>query len=70
MNPTVSVILSAYNAENTISETIESVLSQVFTDFELIIVDDGSTDNTKYICEEYRKRDNRVRYVWPRLSQR
>ena len=52
MNPTVSVILSAYNAENTISETIESVLSQVFTDFELIIVDDGPTDNTKYICED------------------
>ena len=52
MNPTVSVILSAYNAENTISETIESVLSQIFTDFELIIVDDGPTDNTKYICED------------------
>lgn len=69
MNPTVSVIIGAYNAENTIRETIESVLSQTFTDFELIIVDDGSTDNTKNICEEYRKRDNRVRYVWQKNSK-
>ncbi len=44
--PFISVIIPAYNAEKTIKETIESVLKQTFTDFELIIINDGSTDAT------------------------
>ncbi len=44
--PTISVIIPAYNAEKTIQETIESVLNQTFPDFELIIINDGSTDKT------------------------
>lgn len=44
--PLISVIIPAYNSENTISETVESVLKQTFADFELIVINDGSTDNT------------------------
>ncbi|MGL5192222.1 MAG: glycosyltransferase family 2 protein, partial [Chroococcales cyanobacterium] len=44
--PTISVIIPAYNAEKTIQETIESVLNQTFPDFELIVINDGSTDRT------------------------
>ena len=50
--PLVSVIIPAYNAEKTIHETIESVLNQTFTDFELIIVNDGSTDNTLEVISQ------------------
>lgn len=57
---TVSVIIPAYNCENTLSQTIESVLSQTFSDFELIIVNDGSTDKTFFIAQEYAKKDNRI----------
>ena len=49
----ISVVMTAYNAENTISEAIESVLKQSFADFEFIIVNDGSTDNTRSIIESY-----------------
>lgn len=58
--PTVSVITAAYNAERFIGETIQSVLSQTFTDFEYIIVDDGSTDNTAQIIKSFPK----VEYIY------
>lgn len=60
-NPKVSVMMACYNAEKYISEAIESILCQTFDDFELIILDDGSTDNSLSICEYYRKKDNRVK---------
>lgn len=44
--PLISIITPAYNAERTIQETIESVLNQTFSDFELIVINDGSTDST------------------------
>ena len=44
--PEISVIIPAYNASRTIGPTIESVLAQTFTDFELLVIDDGSTDDT------------------------
>lgn len=56
----ISVILSAFNAEKYISESIDSILKQSYSNFELIIIDDGSTDNTLSICEKFLKIDNRI----------
>ncbi|MDA0691023.1 MAG: glycosyltransferase [Nitrospinae bacterium] len=53
MNPMVTVILPTYNRAGFLKESIESVLSQTFTDFELIVVDDGSTDHTKEVVQEF-----------------
>ena len=56
----ISVVMPAYNAEQYIAEAIESILNQTFTDFELIIIDDGSTDRTIEIIEGYK--DPRIRF--------
>src|SRR5690349_1993835 len=64
MNSIVSVIVPAYNASRTLGETIESVLAQSFSNLELIIVDDGSTDRTQDVVSEYEHRDERIIYVW------
>lgn len=57
----VSVIMTAYNRERYIADAIESVLASTFTDFELIIVDDTSTDNTVNIARKYEEQDSRVK---------
>ena len=57
----ISIAMPAYNAEKYISYAIESVIKQTFEDWELIIVDDASTDSTPNIIEEYAKRDSRIR---------
>ena len=59
----ISVILPVYNCEKYLSEAIESVLNQTFKDFELICINDGSTDNTSTILEYYSKLDSRVTVV-------
>lgn len=56
----LSVVMPAFNAEDYIAQAIDSVLAQTHSDFELIIVNDGSSDNTPVIAENYRKRDPRV----------
>lgn len=61
--PAVSIITPVYNAEKYIRQAIESVLSQTFTDWELIIVNDGSTDNSNKICHHYAETDNRIRII-------
>ena len=61
MSITVSIVIPAYNAEQYLGETIESVLAQTFDDFELLIIDDGSTDNTAEIVRNYSFKDNRVK---------
>jgi glycosyltransferase involved in cell wall biosynthesis len=61
--PAVSVIIPAYNAEHFLQETIESVLKQTYTDFEVIIVDDGSTDGTADKAKSY-LHDPRVHYIY------
>ncbi len=68
MTPKVSVIIPTYNGEKFIGRAIESVLNQTFKDFELIIVDDGSTDNTKEIIQQYQKKDERIKYLWEENS--
>jgi len=59
----ISIITPAYNAEKYISQTIESVLNQTYTEWEMVIVDDCSVDNTYNIILEYAKRDNRIKPV-------
>src|SRR5260370_10566620 len=61
-SPRVSIGVPVYNGENFLRETLDSLLAQTFEDFELIISDNGSTDNTPHICREYALRDNRVSY--------
>lgn len=62
-NMRFSVIVPIYNVEEYLSQCIESVLRQTFSDFELILVDDGSPDNSIGICNEYAQADSRVRVV-------
>lgn len=61
--PKISVIIPVYKAEAYLEECIDSILAQTFSEFELILVDDGSPDNCAAICREYVERDNRVRFL-------
>lgn len=60
--PTVSIITPCYNASATIAETIESVQDQTYSDWELLIVDDCSSDSSAEIIQKYAKEDDRIRY--------
>jgi glycosyltransferase involved in cell wall biosynthesis len=68
MNFKVSVIIPTYNRANLLPRPIKSVLNQTFQDFELIIVDDGSTDNTRELVEEFQKKDSRIKYIFQENS--
>ena len=61
--PEISVIVPVYNVENKIRRCIDSILAQAFTDYELILVDDGSPDNCGAICDEYANKDNRIKVI-------
>lgn len=61
--PMFSIIIPAYNNEKYVGKCIESVLSQTFTDFELIVVNDGSTDKTYEIIKKYALKDSRIRVI-------
>jgi teichuronic acid biosynthesis glycosyltransferase TuaG len=61
--PTVSVITPVYNSESFVSDAVQSVLEQEFADWEMIIVDDCSTDNSVEICRRFARKDNRIRVI-------
>jgi glycosyltransferase involved in cell wall biosynthesis len=61
--PLVSVVLCTYNRSDLIGRAIESVLRQSFTGWELIVLNDGSTDGTEGVVQNYMKRDGRIRYI-------
>lgn len=63
IKPLVSIIIPVYNTENYVRVAIESVLSQSYKNIELILVDDGSTDRSGEICDDYGKRDSRIRII-------
>lgn len=59
----VSIIVPVYKVEKYLRRCIDSILAQTFTDFELILVDDGSPDNCPTICDEYAQKDDRIRAI-------
>ena len=61
--PKLSVVVPVYNTEKYLRECIDSVLAQTFTDFELILIDDGSTDQSSAICDAYGESDSRVKVI-------
>ena len=61
--PTISIIVPVYNVEDYVRTCIESVIAQTYLDWELILVDDGSLDRSGLICDEYEKKDNRIKTI-------
>lgn len=61
INPTLSIIIPVYNSSRYLEECVNSILSQTYGDFELILIDDGSTDNSLEICNGFKKTDKRIR---------
>lgn len=61
--PSISILLPVYNAESFLEDAVLSILQQTFSDFELILIDDGSTDGSKQIVRQLAVRDSRIRLV-------
>lgn len=61
--PAISIIVPVYKAEQYLPQCIESILAQTFADFELILVDDGSPDNSGAICDTYAQKDSRIKVI-------
>lgn len=61
--PAVSVIMPVYNSKEYLKDAVKSVLRQTFTDFELILVDDGSTDGSGNLCDDFSKQDSRIKTI-------
>ena len=61
--PTFSIIVPVYNVEKYLTKCIDSILEQTFSDFEVILVDDGSTDNCGIICDQYVEKDDRIQVI-------
>lgn len=61
MNSIISIIIPVYNAEKTLSRCVNSILNQTFQDWELLLIDDGSTDRSGELCDEYASKDQRIK---------
>ena len=59
----ISVIVPVYNVEKYLRKSLDSILAQTYTDLEVLLVDDGSTDNCLSICQEYAKKDSRIKVI-------
>ena len=70
MNKKITVIVPVYNVESYLHECIDSILNQTFSEFELILIDDGSSDGSSELCDEYAKTDPRIRVLHqPNMGQ-
>ena len=63
MEPFISIIVAVYNVETLINRCLNSILAQTFSDFEVILINDGSTDNSGKICDYYAKKDRRFKII-------
>lgn len=68
MNPLISVVVPIYNVEKYLKKCLDSILSQSYTNLEIILVDDGSPDNCGKICEEYRNKDSRIIVIHKKME--
>lgn len=59
----ISIIVPVYNVEEYLNDCIDSILAQTYTNFELILVDDGSTDGSRDICDQYAEKELRVKVI-------
>lgn len=64
----VSIIIPIYNVEKYVRKTIDSVINQTEKDIEIILVDDGSTDGSSNICDQYLKVDNRIKVIHKKMA--
>ena len=64
MNPLISVIVPCYNQAQYLDECLQSVLNQIYTDWECIIVNDGSPDHTEEVAKKWLEKDSRFRYIY------
>lgn len=63
MDSRLSIIIPVYNNENYLRSSLQSVLAQTYPDFEVLVVDDGSTDGSRAICQEFAQKDKRLRII-------
>lgn len=63
MNPLISIIVPVYNAEDTLNRCLDSILNQTFSDWELLLIDDGSTDRSAELCDQYASKDQRIKVL-------
>lgn len=63
MSPKISIVIPVFNAERYLHQCLDSVLSQTFKNFEVILVNDGSTDSSGKICNDYQDLDSRVKVI-------
>ena len=66
--PKISVIVPVYNAENFLTDCVDSILSQTFTDYEMILVDDGSPDGSGRICDDYAVKHDGISVIHQELG--
>lgn len=66
----VSIIIPVYNSEKYLKQCVDSILRQEFQDFEVILVDDESKDSSPLICDEYARKDDRVRVIHKKMAER
>ncbi len=64
----ISIIIPIYNTGHFLSECIDSILNQTLTDWELLLINDGSPDNSEQICQKYIQKDNRIHYYYQKNS--
>ena len=67
MSVQISVIVPVYNAQDYLCRCIDSIINQIYTDLEVVLVDDGSKDNSAQICEEYERKDHRFTFFIPKI---
>lgn len=68
MKELISIIIPIYNSEKYLKKGIDSILNQTYKNIELLLIDDGSKDNSKEICKNYEKNDNRIKYFYKKNS--